>query len=109
MGILHLFLLHTSASLCINENYDPTVRQDLEDALDRNAPEGGKGGCKYRHSLEGLDDMPEHIKRALIGPSHSIPVTNGELSLGTWQGIYLLEHRSGKQYRKVVCTLQGIV
>jgi secondary thiamine-phosphate synthase enzyme len=104
VGLAHFFLQHTSASLCINENADPTVRTDLESHFDMLAPEGG---ARYRHTAEGPDDMPAHIKAALIGTSVSVPVADGRLHLGTWQGIYLCEHRDRGGVRRVVVTLQG--
>jgi secondary thiamine-phosphate synthase enzyme len=103
-GLAHFFLQHTSASLCINENADPTVRTDLEAHFNALAPEGA---AHYRHTVEGPDDMPAHIKAALIGTSVSIPVTGGRLNLGTWQGVYLCEHRNRGGARRVVVTIQG--
>ena len=101
---LHLFLQHTSASLCLNENADPTVRQDLEalfgDLCDDKS--------YYRHTLEGPDDMPAHAKAVMIGPSLTLPVTDGRMNLGTWQGIYLAEHRNSAGSRRVVATLSGV-
>ncbi|MEZ6044794.1 MAG: secondary thiamine-phosphate synthase enzyme YjbQ [Planctomycetaceae bacterium] len=102
-GILHLFIKHTSASLSINENADPDVPIDLESSMNAIAPEN----FPYRHTCEGPDDMPAHVKCSLIGSSLSIPVTNGRLNLGTWQGVYLCEHRNHGGGRKVVITLQG--
>src|SRR5690606_4371726 len=89
-GLLHLFIQHTSASLTINENADPTVRQDLESHFNQFVPERAP---YYRHDYEGDDDMPAHIKSCILGSSVTIPITNGELNLGVWQGIYLCEHR----------------
>lgn len=103
VGLLHLFLQHTSASLCINENADPDVRADLEMALNEVAPET----LPYRHTLEGPDDMPAHVKAALVGTELTLPVTEGRLALGTWQGIYLCEHRDRADSRRLVLTLQG--
>lgn len=103
VGILHVFIQHTSASLCINENADPDVPRDLEVAFHEIARED----FAYRHTLEGPDDMPAHVKAALIGASVSIPVTNGRLGLGTWQGIFLCEHRNHGGPRHLVLTLQG--
>lgn len=103
IGLLNVFLLHTSASLTINENASPDVRDDLEDALSRLAPED----APYRHADEGPDDMPAHVKTTLTGCSLTIPVTRGKLALGTWQGIYLCEHRDGTHRRSAVLTLQG--
>jgi len=106
IGMLNLFIQHTSCALSLNENYDSDVREDMTDALDRIAPEDKKGEI-YRHSAEGLDDMPAHIKSALIGASVSIPISNGRLATGTWQGIWYLEFRAQKHSRKVVATIQG--
>ncbi|KAH0337329.1 UPF0047 domain protein, partial [Aureobasidium melanogenum] len=106
VGILQLFVQHTSCALSLNENWDEDVRDDMSDALDRIAPEDRKGNL-YRHSAEGLDDMPAHIKSALIGASVSIPITNGKLNTGTWQGVWFLEFRASKHQRKVVATIQG--
>ena len=103
IGILHLFIQHTSASLTINENADPDVRKDLEMAISKIAPEN----FPYIHTMEGPDDMPAHVKSSLIGPSLSIPVKSGRLCLGTWQGIYLCEHRDHGGARKIVATMQG--
>lgn len=104
VGLLHLFIQHTSASLAVNENADPDVRGDLERHFNvmvpRNAPH-------YEHTLEGPDDMPAHIKSVLIGPSLSLPLHDGTLALGTWQGIYLCEHRDHGGARRIVATLQG--
>lgn len=104
VGLLHLFLQHTSASLAINENADPDVRGDLERHFNVMIPENAP---HYQHVLEGPDDMPAHIKSVVIGPSLSIPITNGHLALGTWQGIYLCEHRDHADGRRIVATLQG--
>lgn len=98
-GLLHLFIPHTSASLVINESYDPSSRQDLEAFLDRLAPEGEDW---HRHTLEGRDDSPSHMRSILTATSLSIPLDGGRLSLGTWQGIYLAEHRSIPHHRKVL-------
>ncbi|NPA46642.1 MAG: YjbQ family protein [Chlorobi bacterium] len=103
-GVLHVFLKHTSAGICINENYDPSVRHDLERALDLLAPENAP---YYTHTLEGPDDMPAHIKAMLSGVSLHIPVTDGRLNLGTWQGIYLCEFRNRGGRRKLVVTYTG--
>jgi secondary thiamine-phosphate synthase enzyme len=103
-GLAHFFIQHTSASLCINENADPTVRADLESHFNVLAPENAP---HYRHTVEGPDDMPAHIKSALIGSSLSIPITDGRLSLGTWQGICLCEHRNRGGARRVVVTIEG--
>lgn len=104
VAILHLFIQHTSASLTINENADPTVRADFSSCFDRLAPENAP---YYRHTLEGSDDMPAHLKSSLLGASLSIPVSNGKLALGTWQGIYLGEHRDFGGQRTLVATLMG--
>jgi len=104
VGVAHFFIQHTSASLCINENADPTVRADLESHFDILAPENEP---HYRHTTEGPDDMPAHIKAALIGNSLTIPVTDGRLNLGTWQGICLCEHRDRGGARRVVVTIEG--
>lgn len=98
-------VLHTSASLTINENASPDVPLDLADALDRLAPEGTVQ--KYRHDDEGPDDMPAHIKSSLMGPGLTIPVSQGRLALGTWQGIYLNEHRDYGGGRNIMVTIQG--
>ena len=103
-GVLHLFLQHTSAGICINENYDPSVRHDLEKALDLLAPEDAPF---YTHILEGPDDMPAHIKTMLTGVSLHVPVTGGRLNLGTWQGIYLCEYRNRGGNRKIILTYTG--
>lgn len=104
IGLLHLFILHTSASLAINENADPDVRGDLQRHFDVLAP---RRAPYYRHTLEGPDDMPAHIKAVLTGSELTIPVTAGQLGLGTWQGIYLCEHRDHGGSRSLVATLQG--
>lgn len=104
VGVAHLFIQHTSASLCINENADPTVRTDLERSFNELAPEDAP---YYVHTTEGPDDMPAHIKAALIGTSVSVPITDGRLNLGTWQGIYLCEHRDRGGSRRVVVTISG--
>ena len=104
IGQLQVFNKHTSASLTINENADPTVRQDFESHMSKMVPENAP---YYIHIYEGPDDMPAHIKASLMGASVTIPVTNGRLNLGTWQGIYLCEHRNHGGSRKVVLTLFG--
>lgn len=104
LGLLHVHIKHTSASLTINENADPTVREDFESHFNLMVPEDGK---HYKHTLEGPDDMTSHIKASLLGPSVTIPVTQGRLNLGTWQGIYLCEHRNYGGSRKLVLTAQG--
>jgi len=101
-GLLTLFIQHTSASLVIQENADPDVVLDLADFFERIAPENDP---RYRHDTEGPDDMPAHIRTALTGTSLSIPVIGGRMALGTWQGIYVFEHRSGPQRRSVVLHL----
>jgi len=103
VGLLHLFLMHTSASLTMNENADSDVLRDLDTALDAIAPEE----FPYRHTIEGPDDMPAHIKASLMGCSVQIPVQDGRLCLGTWQGIYLCEHRDRSGSRRLTLTLQG--
>lgn len=104
IGLLHLFIQHTSASLAINENADPTVRLDLEAHFNVIAPENAP---YFTHTYEGADDMPAHIKAILIGHSLSIPIQNGRLALGIWQGIYLCEHRDRARGRSLVATLNG--
>ena len=103
-GMLFVFIQHTSASLSIGENADPTVLSDMESYFNHTVPENAP---YFLHTLEGPDDMPAHIKATLIGPSLTIPVNGGRLFLGTWQGIYLCEHRNHGGKRKVVLTLQG--
>jgi secondary thiamine-phosphate synthase enzyme len=98
-GMLHLFIPHTSASLVINESYDPSARQDLEVFLDRLAPEGEDW---HRHTLEGKDDSPSHMRSILTSTSLSIPIDGGELCLGTWQGVYLAENRSRPHRRRIL-------
>ena len=104
-GMLQVFIKHTSASLTINENADPTVRQDFESHMNVMVPENAP---YYRHTFEGSDDMPAHIKASLMGTSVQIPVTNGKLNLGIWQGIYLCEHRDHGNARKLVVTAFGV-
>jgi len=106
VGILHLFIQHTSCALSLNENFDEDVRADMSDALDRIVPTDRRGDL-YRHSAEGEDDMPAHIKSSLIGTSISIPITEGRLATGTWQGIWYLEFRARKHSRNVMATIQG--
>lgn len=103
-GLLTVFIQHTSASLVMQENADPDVVLDMADFFERLAPEDDQ---RYRHTTEGSDDMPAHIRAALTQTSLSIPVVNGRMALGTWQGIYLFEHRSGAQRRSVVLHLMG--
>ena len=105
-GICHLFLSHTSASLVINESYDPTARQDMEAFLERLVPEGESW---YRHTLEGKDDSPSHMRAILTGTSLSIPVENGKLLLGSWQGVYLFEHRARPHRRKVLIRCLDVI
>jgi secondary thiamine-phosphate synthase enzyme len=101
-GLFQVFIRHTSAGICINENADPTVLLDFETVFNRLVPEGMP---YYRHRAEGDDDMPAHIKSVLAGSSVSIPITDGKLNLGTWQGIYLCEFRNHGGRRKVVVTI----
>ena len=103
-GILKVFMKHTSAGLTINENAEPTVRDDFESHINKMVPENMP---YYKHTYEGADDMPAHIKSSLMGSSVEIPVTNGHLNLGTWQGIYLGEFRNHGGARKLVLTLMG--
>jgi secondary thiamine-phosphate synthase enzyme len=103
-GLLHVFIQHTSASVCLNENADPTVRHDFEAFFNRTAPEKA---AYFQHTSEGPDDMPAHLKAALLGSSVSIPVVSGRLALGTWQGIYLGEHRNQGGRRSLLITLMG--
>lgn len=103
-GMLHLFIKHTSAALTINENADPSVRHDFETVLNKLVPELQP---YYMHTLEGADDLPAHIKSTLIGSSVTIPITNGRLNLGTWQGIYLCEFRDYGGERELVATVMG--
>lgn len=104
LGLLHLFIKHTSASLTINENADPTVRQDLESHFNTFVPEKAP---YYKHDYEGDDDMPAHIKNCLLGSALTVPITDGALNLGIWQGIYLCEHRNQGGRRRIVATIQG--
>ncbi len=104
VGIAHIFIQHTSASLSLNENADPTVRTDLESHFNQMVPENAP---YYRHTYEGSDDMPAHIKAAMLGSSLSIPISQGRLNLGTWQGVYLCEHRNHARSRRLVVTLFG--
>jgi secondary thiamine-phosphate synthase enzyme len=103
MGLLHVFIRHTSASLTINENADSDVRRDLEASLNTLAPED----FSYVHTIEGPDDMPAHVKASLMGSAITIPIADGRLLLGTWQGIYLCEHRNRASGRSLVLTLWG--
>ncbi|WP_260261014.1 secondary thiamine-phosphate synthase enzyme YjbQ [Vibrio intestinalis] len=104
VGLLQLFIQHTSASLTLNENADPTVRHDMEKHFNKFVPERAP---YYQHTYEGDDDMPAHIKASLLGASVTIPISNGRLALGTWQGIYLGEHRDMGGSRRVLATIQG--
>ncbi len=103
-GLLHLLIQHTSASLALNENASPDVRRDLETWFDQAVPEGAR---YWTHTLEGPDDMPAHVKSVLVGPSLTLPVGGGRLALGTWQGIYLCEHREHGGPRTLVATVWG--
>lgn len=105
VGLLHLWLRHTSASLTVNENADGAVRRDFERFFDRLAPQGESG---YEHDYEGPDDLPAHFKASLLGCQLSVPVSAGRLALGTWQGIYLGEHREQGGARQVLATLHGM-
>jgi secondary thiamine-phosphate synthase enzyme len=104
VGLAHLFIRHTSASLTLNENASPDVRRDFESWFNEAVPEGAR---YWTHMLEGSDDMPAHVKASLLGPSVSIPVANGRLALGTWQGIYLCEHRDRGGSRSLLATIWG--
>ena len=103
IGLLHLFIKHTSASLSINENADPDVPLDLESSFNAIAPEE----FPHRHTCEGPDDMPAHVKASMLGSSLTVPIQEGRLRMGTWQGIYLCEHRNHGGGRRLVLTLQG--
>ena len=103
-GLAHIFIRHTSASLTLNENASPDVRADFESWFDAAVPESFP---LWTHTLEGPDDMPAHIKAALLGPSLSLPISSGRLALGTWQGIYLCEHRDAGGARRLLVTLWG--
>ena len=103
-GLMNVFIKHTSASLTINENADPTVRQDFESYFNHHVPENEP---YFLHTYEGSDDMPAHLKSSILGCSLDIPITNGRLNMGTWQGIYLCEHRNHGGSRSLVLTLQG--
>lgn len=102
--MMNIFILHTSASLTINENADPTVREDFESYFNCAIPEGKP---YYQHQDEGSDDLPAHLKSSLLGSSLNIPISDGQLTLGTWQGIYLCEHRNLGGSRSIVVTLHG--
>ena len=103
-GLLNVFIKHTSASLTINENADPTVRNDFESFFNRAVPEDEP---YYQHIFEGSDDLPAHLKSSLLGPSVQIPISDGRMNMGTWQGIYLCEHRNHGGSRRIVITLNG--
>jgi secondary thiamine-phosphate synthase enzyme len=104
VGLLHLLIQHTSASLALNENASPDVRRDFEAYFSHAVPEDARF---WTHTLEGADDMPAHIKASLLGPSLTLPISRGRLALGTWQGIYLCEHRDRGGSRSVVATIMG--
>jgi secondary thiamine-phosphate synthase enzyme len=104
IGLIHLLIQHTSASLALNENASPEVRRDFESWFDQAVPEGAP---YWTHTLEGEDDMPAHVKAALLGPSLTLPVRDGRLALGAWQGIYLCEHRDHGGPRSLVATAWG--
>ena len=105
IGLMNVFIKHTSASLTINENADPTVREDFEAFFNRTIPENE---TYYKHTLEGSDDLPAHFKSSLLGCSINIPISKGDLNMGTWQGIYLGEHRNDGGSRNLVLTLSGV-
>jgi secondary thiamine-phosphate synthase enzyme len=104
IGMINIFIKHTSASLTINENADPTVRQDFENYFNHAVPESEP---YYLHLDEGPDDLPAHLKASILGASLTIPITDGRLNLGTWQGVYLCEHRNDGGSRRLVVTIQG--
>jgi len=104
VGLAHIFIRHTSASLSLNENADPTVRQDMERHFNESVPENAP---YYVHTYEGSDDMPAHIKAVLLGSSVTVPISHGRFNLGTWQGIYLNEHRDRARGRSLVITING--
>jgi len=104
VGLAHVFIHHSSAGLTLNENADPTVRADFESHFNKMVPENAP---YYQHTYEGSDDMPAHIKASLLGSSVTIPITKGRLNLGTWQGIYLCEHRNHASGRQITVTIQG--
>ncbi|MCG9696756.1 secondary thiamine-phosphate synthase enzyme YjbQ [Shewanella sp. Isolate11] len=104
LGLAHILLQHTSAAITLNENADPTVRDDFEEYINRLAPENAP---YYRHTYEGADDMPAHLKSSLLGVELTLPITNGRFNLGTWQGIYLCEARNHGGKRRIIVTLQG--
>jgi len=104
MGLCHVFCQHTSASLIITENADPTVREDIEYWMQKNVIDGDPN---YQHNYEGDDDMSGHIRNLLTESSHTMPISNGKLAMGTWQGLFLYEHRTGRFSRQLIVTLQG--
>ena len=104
VGVLHLHIMHTSASLTVNENADTTVREDMESYFNKFVPENEP---YYKHTFEGPDDMPAHIKSSILGNSVSVPIKNGSLKLGTWQGIFLCEHRDNSHTRRITATING--
>jgi len=104
IGLLHVFILHTSASITLNENMDSSVRDDFESFFNHLVPEDQN---YFRHTYEGSDDMPAHLKSSILGSSIVIPISNGRLKLGTWQGIYLCEHRRNASPRKIMLTIYG--
>ena len=104
IGVIYVFIKHTSASLTINEDADPTVRQDFESHMNKMVPENAS---YYQHTMEGSDDMPAHLKSSILGSSLVIPISKGTFNLGTWQGIYLCEHRNNGGNRKIIVTING--
>ena len=104
IGVIYVFIKHTSASLTINEDADPTVRQDFESHMNKMVPENAS---YYQHTMEGSDDMPAHLKSSILGSSLVIPISKGTFNLGTWQGIYLCEHRNNGGCRKIIVTING--
>ena len=104
IGVAYIFIQHTSASLTINEDADPTVRTDFESHMNQMVPENAP---YYKHTIEGPDDMPAHLKSSILGSSLTIPITNGKFNLGTWQGIYLCEHRNNPNKRKIIVTINS--
>ncbi|KAG7820218.1 hypothetical protein KL928_001655 [Ogataea angusta] len=108
VGMLNLFVQHTSCALSLNENWDPDVRTDMTTALNMICPDNGGGKCQFIHTDEGPDDMSGHVKSSLIGASLNIPISNGRLATGTWQGIWLLEFRDYRHTRHCVATINGL-
>jgi secondary thiamine-phosphate synthase enzyme len=104
VGLIHIFICHTSASITINENVSPDVRKDFESHFNQMVPENA---TYYRHTLEGADDMPAHIKSSILGSSVTVPITDGRINVGTWQGIYLCEHRNNGGSRRLIVTVLG--